>query len=246
MFSVLRKNLIYTDVSRDVVEHDNDNDADSWLYDDRNVYRGTFDPRYTKYNLNVYSLYDDDLNRIGIAEHEADAPEVYKALWFYDNPFATLLQDSEWKPQNKTLWSTMCNEAYQDCLEDEFKHVSDWALRSNVCLITPELLMQDLVIYECKGCRTKSFSEKNMCSSVKKILDFTPYSFLFLDDSYILYTPPSDFRLPLVRLDASSLVQQKKLPELAAPLELSDVPLQAETPQQAETQQEQSPPHLPL
>jgi hypothetical protein len=245
MFSVLRKNLIYTDVSRDVVEHDNDNDADSWLYDDRMVYRGTFDPRYTQYNLNVYSLYDDDLNRVGIAEHEVDEPEVYKALWFYDNPFATLLQNPEWKQQNKTLWATMCNEAYQDCLEDEFKHVSDWALGSNVCIITPEMLTRELATYECKGCRTKSFSNKNLCSSVKKNLDFTPYSFLFIDDSYILYTPPSDFRLPLVRHDASSLAQKTKPPVLAAQSELSDAAVQSETPQQAETQQEQSPPPLP-
>jgi hypothetical protein len=237
MFSMLRKDLVYTDVSPDVVEHDIDIEADSWSYDGRDIYRGTFDPRYTKHNLNVYWLYDEDLKRVGLAEHEAETAEVFRALWFYDNPFATLLQNPEWKSENKTLWSTISNEAYQDCLEDEFKHVFDWALFSNVCLITPEMLTKDIVIYHCPGCASFSFSEKNRCPFVKKLVDLTPFSFLFIDDSFILYKPPADFKLPLVRHDAFSQ-EQSKMVELTDQLELQD----AQTPHLQAQEQEQ--PHL--
>ena len=86
MFSELRKGLLYKDISPDIVEHDEDIDADQWVYDGRDVYRGRYDPRYTQYDLNVYWLYDDNLNRVGLAEHEADDKRIYKALWFEGNP----------------------------------------------------------------------------------------------------------------------------------------------------------------
>ena len=94
MLSVLRKGLVYKDISPDIVEHDLNTDAEQWSYDDKDVYRGTFDPRYTSQGLNVYWLYDDNLNRVGLAEHEANEPEVFKALWFHENPFATLTQNT--------------------------------------------------------------------------------------------------------------------------------------------------------
>jgi len=46
MFSLLRKGLVYKDISPDILEHDEDIDADQWVYDDREVYRGRFDPIY--------------------------------------------------------------------------------------------------------------------------------------------------------------------------------------------------------
>jgi len=112
MFSILRKGLVYTDISPDILEHDEDIDADQWVYDDKDVYRGTGDPRYIEHNLKVYWLYDDNLNRVGLAEHDIDNPAEYKALWFMDNPFATLYQDDSWKSKDKTLWSLMNNESY--------------------------------------------------------------------------------------------------------------------------------------
>ena len=105
MFSILRKGLLYKNVSPDIVEHDIDIDADQWSYNDKDVYRGSLDPEYISQNLNVYWLYDDDSKRVGLAEHESEHPEEFKALWFYDNPFATLFQDPSWKSNEKTLWS---------------------------------------------------------------------------------------------------------------------------------------------
>ena len=66
MLSTLRKNLIYNNISSDIVEHDLDVDADQWSYDGRDVYRGSVDPDYLSKGLNVYWLYDDNLKRIGL------------------------------------------------------------------------------------------------------------------------------------------------------------------------------------
>jgi hypothetical protein len=91
MFSFLRKGLLYKDISPDILEHDEDLDADQWTYEDKDVYRGSFDPRYTKDNLNVYWLYDDNLNRVGLAEHEAD-DETYFAQLDAIEPLEKLIQ----------------------------------------------------------------------------------------------------------------------------------------------------------
>jgi len=206
MFSLLRKGLVYTDISPDIVEHDEDIDADQWEYDGRDVYRGRSDPKYT--DLNVYWLYDDNLNRVGLAEHEVDEPQIYKALWFYENPFATLYQDSSWETKNKTLWSMLSNEAYQDCLEDDFKTIFDRCLSSKYRLVTPSMLMNSPTIYECKKCGKQSLT-KFSCSDLieKSYLDFE--NLLFVDDSFVLYEKST------VLPDASEREQQEPQVELA-------------------------------
>ena len=186
MYSALRKGLVYTDISPDITEHDEDIDADQWEYDGKDVYRGRFDPRYTEQNLNVYWLYDDNLNRIGLAEHETDEPQIYKALWFYENPFATLYQDESWKSKNSTLWSLLSNEAYQDCLEDDFKTIFDRCLSSKYRLVTPEMIINPPTIYECKKCGKQSLTKLSCPTLIEKsYLDFQ--NFLYVDDSFVLY-----------------------------------------------------------
>lgn len=210
MFSLLRPSLIYTDISPEIVHHDVDADAEEWVYDQKTVLKGSADPNYTQ--LNVYWLYDDNSKRIGLAEHEIDSPEIFKALWFYDkNPFATLFQDPGWISTDQTLWSMLSNEAYQDSLEHDFTNPRDDALKSNVLLITPEMFTKDNFIYECSKCGKKSFSEMSEHSTMKKVVDFTNYSPLFLDDSFVLFKPSPKFTWPRELLDAS--VQEQKAPE---------------------------------
>ncbi len=189
MFSQLRKGLVYTDTSPDILEHDEDIDADLWMYDDRDVYRGTFDPRYTEHNLKVYWLYDDSLNRVGLAEHEMDEHQIYKVLWFHDNPFATLYQNPEWKSEEKTIWSMMSNEAYQDCLDDDFKTIFDRCLSSKYRLVTPSMLISPPSIYECKKCGKQSVS-KFTCSNVIEKPYFTD-NLIFVDESMVIYKSPT-------------------------------------------------------
>jgi hypothetical protein len=186
MFSVLNPTHIYRDLSPDVLEHDEDIDAEEWVYSDKTVYRGTPDPKYTE--LNVYSLYDENITRIGIAEHNRDDPSVFQALWFHDNPFATLLQEPGWKQTGKTLWSILSPEAYHDLLDSDFKDV---LLKCSERVVKPSYISDGFpVVYKCEECGL--FSLKAECHTMKKVIRD---SFLFIDDSYILYEPPSDSKV---------------------------------------------------
>jgi hypothetical protein len=215
MFSLLRKGLIYKNTSSDIVEHDLDIEADQWSYDGKDVYRGSLDPDYMSHKLNVYWLYDDNSKRVGLAEHDVDEPEVFKTLWFRENPYAMLYQDDGWKSTEKTLWSKLSNEAYQDCLENDFTTVSDLALNSGILLITPELLINNPDLYSCEKCGKKSLIKSNVCSTVSvSILDFSQFSILFLDDNFVMYEKTTQ------PCDASSQEPQEEQPESADQKEL--------------------------
>lgn len=216
MFSLLRKGLLYTDISPDIVEHDEDMDGDLWNYDGIDVYRGSSDQRYISNDLHVYWLYDDNIKRIGLAEHEIDNTEVYKALWFRDTPFGTLLQEDGWKSKNITIWSMLSNEAYQDCLENDFKFVSDWALQSGKLLVNPSMIKEHPFLYTCKSCGKKSLSEIRECKSVEKtVLEFSQFSILFLDDLFVIYEPPDNSRVLLLHDAYPEVLELVEEPELA-------------------------------
>ena len=187
MYSVLRPELVYTNVSADILEHDEDYDASEWSYSGKQVYRGALDRSYTKWNLDVYWLYDDSLQRIGLAEHDMDDPSIIEVLWFHDSPFGTLLQE-EWTT-GESLYSLMTPEAYQDASS------SNIFLTLHGRLLTPEYIINGIPeAWECTECGTRSFSQFE-CKSVKKIeVSSNP---LFVDSSLILYTPPSNTRLTL-------------------------------------------------
>lgn len=196
MYSVLRPGVVYKNISEDVVEQDDDMEVYPWEYDGRDVYRGSFDPHYMKYNLNVYSLYDENLKRVGIVEHDADELEIYEVLWFYDNPFARFYQNPEWKSSGRTLWSMLSSEAYQDCLEDDFKTVVERCLSSKYRLITVDMLFKQPTVYSCSACGKQSLSPLKKCKSVTESPYFSSKNYLYVDDSFILYNPPSDHPLP--------------------------------------------------
>jgi len=234
MFSLLRKGLVYTNLSPDIVEHDLDIDADQWSYDGKDVYRGSIDPEYIKHNLNVYWLYDDDSKRIGLAEHDPDDRVIFKSLWFYDNPYATLFQDSSWKSTGATIWSKLSNEAYQDSLDTDFKLVSLQALNSGVLLITPEMLINKPDLYTCEKCNKKSLMASDNChEALVSILDFNQFSILFLDDDFVIY---EKCNVITQQPDVSEQEQPELQDELAVPQELTD----AETPLAETLQAEQT------
>lgn len=221
MFSLLRKGLVYRNVSSDIVEHDLEIDADQWSYSGKDVYRGTINPEYLEHKLNVYWLYDDNSMRVGLAEHESESPEIFRTLWFLDNPFATLTQDERWKSNEKTLWSMLTNEAYQDCLENDFKSVDDWAIQSGVLLMTPKRLMELPSLYECEKCGKKTLLKSSGCSNAKtSVLDTSNYSICFLDDDFVIHS-----RITEPQCDASS----------AEPLEQEEQKADHQESQDAET-----------
>jgi hypothetical protein len=70
MFSLLRRGLVYKDTDPNIVEHDEDIDGVEWSYGGKDVYRGRVDPRYEPHSLDVYWLYDDNINKVGLVEYE--------------------------------------------------------------------------------------------------------------------------------------------------------------------------------
>ena len=187
MISLLRRGLIYKDISPDIVEHDDDIDADSWVYDEKEVYRGSIDPRYTEHELKVYWLYDENLKRIGMAEHEESNPEDYRVLWFRENGFATLYQTDHWVSTGKTLWSKLSQEAYSDCLEDDFNSVFDRCLTSKYRLVTPLMIIDQPKIYECQTCKKRSIKPLPCKDVIQKPYFDIKLNYLFIDDSFVIY-----------------------------------------------------------
>ena len=191
MYSILKPNYIYRDTSEDIADHDDDYDAEEWHYNGREVYRGSLDRQY---EWNVYSLYDENSKRVGLAEHDPDHPEIFYSLWFGTNVFSTLFQE-EWSSKDSTIWSILSNEAYQDCLEDDFKTVFDKTLNTNIRLVTPEMIETMPTIHECTCCGKKSLLPLNGCSEVKRSYIDADSSVLFVDQSFIMYTAPADSRV---------------------------------------------------
>jgi hypothetical protein len=191
MYSILKPNYIYRDTSEDIADHDDDFEAEEWHYNGRDVYRGSLD---RSFDWNVYSLYDENSQRVGIAEHDPEHPEIFFALWFGKNDFSTLFQE-EWESKNATLWSILSNEAYQDCLVDDFKTVFDKTLNTNIRLVTPEMVITMPEIHECLKCGKKSLLPLSGCPEIKRPYVGPDCSVLFIDESFIVYTAPTDSRV---------------------------------------------------
>ena len=182
MYSILRPTLLYTDISTDIAENDEDHDASEWAYSDKTVYRGALDISYKNQGLDVFWLYNEELTRVGLAEHESGNHAVFETLWFRESPFGTLFQE-DWKT-GETVFSMMSSEAYQDCVD------SDILLKGVNRLVLPRYLTEGFPsIYEC-ACGT-SFSP--MCSAVKKTVKIT--NPIFIDESFVVYYPPEDSRV---------------------------------------------------
>lgn len=201
MFSILRPSLVYTDISTDITENDEDYDASEWSYSERTCYRGALDTSYQAHGLDIYWLYDDNLLRIGLAEHEIENHTNFRTLWFYDNPYGTLLQEDGWITKG-SIWNLLTSEAYQD---------GDILLKAVDRIVLPEYLISGFPeVYVC-SCGT-FFSPRAGCVSVKKMV--TIRSPIFIDSSFVIYIPPAGSiteRLPFAVPSALPLEQESHL-----------------------------------
>lgn len=194
MLSQRRPGLIYTDIGPEIREHDEDIEADLIKVGRRSVYLGTFDPAYEDQKLDVQWMYDDMSQKCGLIEYETNNREEFSVLWFYENPYSTFFQEPDWICENKTVWSCMSNEAYQDCLDSDFKHLINMSLHGDTRIFMPSMLMNPPTeIYECMECGSRNLSVPSGCHALKK-LPF-PYCILFLDDSFVIYTPPKNSKV---------------------------------------------------
>lgn len=216
MFSILRPTLCYKNISPEIASHDQDIDADEWDYNGKILYRGTVDPNYIKENLSVYWLYDSDLNRVGLSEHEKNDEETFEALWFHENEFSTLLQE-DWVSLGKTIWSILSPEAYQDCLEDDFATLQDLTLCSDTRILFPEMIIKLPIVHDCLRCSKISISELKGCATVKKNYLVSNHIY-FIDSNFIIYIPPSDSKVwSILKLPSPSYDEKQASPEQSPP-----------------------------
>ena len=196
MQSSRRKDLVYEDISTDVLDHDDDYESELIYIGNDKVYKGAIDPRYTQHGLDVQWIYDEKSERVGLIEYETLDRDVYDVLWYYSNPYSTFFQERDWKTEGKTIFTHFSNEAYVDCLGDDFRNFVDMTLGGSYRIITPSMLPNiPTHYYECSECGKRSLSASGSCQSLKKIDFSVNSSILFLDDSYIIYTPPENSKV---------------------------------------------------
>lgn len=194
MFSILNPKVIYRDITTDISEHDIDVVSDLWDMDGREVYRGSRDPRFT--HANVYWLYDEDLQRVGLTEHDTADHARFELLWFKDNDFGTMLQEDGWDCPGD-IWSRLPPHVFEKFLAEGWtKPMSflEHCLKSSIRVITPDMILGRLPeVYECKKCGVMSLTP-HPCAS-KRTLDFPRETTYFVDEDLLVYVPPSDSRI---------------------------------------------------
>jgi hypothetical protein len=197
MFSVLRPSLVYN-VNRDIADHDDDTDAQQWSYNGQELWRGSLDVSFREYEVDVFWLYNDTSECIGLAEHDSNDHSIFKTLFYKDSSFETLFQE-EWTKVG-TLWSMLSPEAYQDFLNSS---IEDIVLASNTRLITPTMLIALPDNYECTKCQKKSFNPF-VCTDIKKKPFGPVLNPIFIDESYIVYKPSTNSTVwSILQADAS-------------------------------------------
>lgn len=257
MFSILKPDFIYTDVSDDITENDVDVVSDLWTMNGRDVYRGSRDPRYT--HANVYWLYDEDLQRVGCTEHSVRDHGVFEVLWFHDSEFATLLQEEGWTIEND-LWSSLPETVFNRFVNEEWvtpEKFLEQCLYGPFRIVTPKMLIQRPTVYMCQKCGRKSLQPIPGCSMEQSLLDFPDKAkIVFVDDDLRVHVPPSDSnvfkRLQLgdglrsLDLMEQVLVQEQEQLEPPPQSALHTQPEQEQSQVQPQRTEEQPPPQSHL
>lgn len=191
MESLLVPGFIYTDISPDITETDIDVVSDLWTMDEREVYRGTRDPRYT--HANVYWLYDEDLQRVGCAEHALDNAGDMRLLWFHESPFATLLQEDGWTIEGD-LWSRIPQAPFERFLNEGWTTVEsilEQCLAGPLRIVTPAMLVTPPTVYTCATCGRKSLRPVPRCAMIAAPMDVPQLEkVLYVDEELLLHRPP--------------------------------------------------------
>jgi hypothetical protein len=192
MFSRLNPGFLYNDISSDVTENDLDVVADTWDMDGREVYRGTRDPRYD--HADVFWLYDDNLERVGCAEHSKTDHADMRILWFRDSEFGTLLQE-DWTIDDD-LWSKLPRHVFDRFLNEGWTTPASFlehCLQGPMRIVTPSMVLNPHVVYACSKCGRKSQTKKEGCDDVPSYLDFPDRSkTFFIDSDFVVHVPPED------------------------------------------------------
>ena len=193
MFSVIKPDFVYTDISEDITENDIDVVSDLWNMDGRDVYRGSRDPRYT--HANVYWLYDEDLKRVGCSEHSLADHADFRLLWFRDTEFGTLFQEDGWE-MGGDIWSVIPKHPFERFINEGWTSANTFlenCLHGPTRIVTPKMLLNLPKIYTCNACGRKSLKPIPGCAVREIELDFPEKEkILFVDEDMIIYIPPTN------------------------------------------------------
>lgn len=222
MYSQLTPSFLYTDLSPEVLPHDNDVVSDVWMIDGRSVYRGRRDTTYT--HANVYWLYDEDMNRVGCTEHDIVNRSNFRALWIYESPFATLLQEEGWRIEGSLFRQLPPHVA--DLFINE-----GWVTPSSVlekCLYGPSRVISHTMLqtlplsyFTCPQCDIRTLT-KHSCSTQEVVLDFPiKEKIWFVDEDLFVHFPPPTSRIYDILFMKQPLVCGLSLPEQEEVLEHS-------------------------
>jgi len=206
MQSILDPTVIYQNVSRDICEHDVDVVSDLWNMDDRDVYRGSRDTQYS--HANVYWLYSEELTRVGLIEHSLSNHADFRILWFYENPFATFLQEDGWT-QDDSLWTVVSQTAVERFHSDEWMtphQILEACLYGDSRIVTLEMLLDPPTVHGCSECGTRCL-KRLACENMTTKLTFpSKEKIIFIDDDLFVCVPPSGSRVwELIGLAPKSL-----------------------------------------
>lgn len=194
MFSQLNSGIVYDDVSPDIREHDVDVISDLWSMGGREVYRGSRDPRYT--HANVYWLYDEEMQRVGLAEHDKADNARFHLLWIEDTEFGTLLQEEGWVRKD-SLFAYLPDHVAEKFLAEGWTTPTlflEQCLGGPMRIITPAMLIKKPMVSFCSGCKTKSLRpHPSSHPSAWTELD-VPHKekVFFVDDDLVVHVPPTD------------------------------------------------------
>jgi hypothetical protein len=243
MQSILDPKVLYTDLSRDIVQNDVDVVSDLWNMDGRDVYRGSRDRHYS--HANVYWLYTEDLERVGLVEHSFENQADFRILWFQDNPFATLLQE-EWTSE-QSIWSVLSRPAVEMFLAEDWttpETLLKGCLHGPTRILTVDMVLNKPVIYHCSVCGSKTMKKTECAEFQTQIeLDFPDQAkIIFIDDDLYVCEPPIGSRI----WELLGFKSQLPLHDALMPLqEPEEQPLLQSQVEPMETQEQMMTPQLP-
>lgn len=191
MESKLDPAVLYENTELGITEHDIDVVSELWEIDGREVYRGVRDPEYN--HADVYWLYSENLERVGLVEHSKLDHAVFHVLWYQDSEFATLLQEEGWTC-DKDLWSVFPRAVFDRFVNEGWTTVDavlERCLHGPTRLVTVDTLLKRPLVYTCDKCGRKSLKPNEKCDMTAAPLDFPEKGkVLFVDDDLVVHVPP--------------------------------------------------------
>jgi hypothetical protein len=191
MESKLDPLVVYENTERGITEHDIDIVSEMWEVDGREVYRGVRDPEYT--HANVYWLYSENLERVGLVEHSKLDHAVFYVLWYYDSDFATLLQEPDWT-SDRDLWSVFPRSVFDRFVNEGWTTVDavlEQCLHGPTRIVTVDTILKRPLVYTCSKCGGKSLKNDPRCDTTSAPLDLpVKEKVLFVDDDLVVHVPP--------------------------------------------------------